>query len=532
MAGDRRRSNTLGRRALTRSAGAAVGATLVGTAIAGPAAAEGPDQRVSGYRVRPYRRTKVVDTRTLHIVNRFTGGWTPALRSQIAAAGGVDRWFARQLAPASIPDTFHNTSVAWWTSNRLNAQQLWARDKAGTEGVWEANANYQRWSLVRRIHSERQVLETMAAFWEHHFHVPANGDAAGLFRAQYGRTIRGLALGRFDTLLNAVTTHPAMGCYLGNAQSTKKAPNENLGRELLELHTVSRAAGYTEDDVKASARILTGWRVDVWNTWNATYDTASHWTGPVKVLGFSHANAAADGRAVCTAYLNYLAHHPATARNIARKLAVRFVSDTPSAGLVEHLAQVYLANGTAIAPVLRALVTSAEFRARIGQKTRTPEEDVIASYRALGARVARPGSDGAAANAMLWQTANIGLTPFGWPRPDGRPDTAEAWSSVSRMLGSFAVHYNLSGGWWPKLGVAYRRPAQWLPQRRIRFDQFVDHLSRTILGKRSTPRLLQAACQAAGARPGTVITRSHGVIKWEMPRLLTVFLDNPDHLSR
>ncbi len=538
MEGDReqrelRGTTTLSRRALTRSAGAAAGAVLLGTGVAAPAeASDETGVRLAGYRPRPYRRTPVVDGRTLHIINRFTGGWTPALRAQISRAGGVDRWFARQLSPAGIADTFYSASAAWWTSNNLNAQQLWARDKNGTEGVWEANANYQRWSLVRRIHSERQVQETMAAFWEHHFHVPANGDAAGLFRAQYGRTIRGLALGRFDTLLNAVTTHPAMGCYLGNAQSTRRAPNENLGRELLELHTVGRAAGYTEDDVKSSARILTGWRVDVWNTWNAAYDPASHWTGPVRVLGFTHANAEADGRAVCRAYLDYLAHHPATARHIARKLAVHFVSDQPSSALVEHLAQVYLANGTAIAPVLRALVASYEFRARVRQKARTPEQDVIASYRALGARVLRPGSGSAAANAMLWQTSNIGLTPFGWPRPDGRPDTADAWSSVSRMLGSFAVHYNMAGGWWPRLGVAYRRPAQWLPQRRIRFDQFVDHLSRSILGKRSTARLLKAACQATGARPGTVITRSHGVIKWEMPRLLTVFLDNPDHLSR
>lgn len=484
------------------------------------------------YTPRPYRRTPVPDARTLLMVQRFTGGWTPALRTQIANVGGIDKWFLRQLTPSKLSDTFYNGSASWWVSNTLPTAELWRRDQEEIEGIWQACANYQRWSLVRRMHSERQVLETMAAFWEHHFNVPAVGDAQGLFRADYGRTIRRLALGRFADLLRATITHPAMGCYLGNAQSTKRAPNENLGRELLELHTVTRSAGYTEDEVKASARILTGYRVDTWRTWEVSYDPASHWTGPVTVLGFSRANADPDGRAVTTAYLDYLARHPYTARNIARKLAVRFVSDRPSEALVSHLAQVYRANDTRIVPVLRALVASTEFRSSALKKIRTPDEDVVASYRALGARIAKPGSDQAAANAILWQTHTIGQGPFSWPRPDGRPDRAEAWTSVSRMLGSFDVHLNLAGGWWPTRAVTYKKPYQWLPQQRIRFDQFVDHLSRTILGRRSTATLLKACCEAADCRPGTIITRDHAVIRWEMPRLLTVFLDNPYHLSR
>ncbi|MGO4258275.1 DUF1800 domain-containing protein [Marmoricola sp. RAF53] len=491
-----------------------------------------PAARTTGYRPRPYRRTPVPDARTLHVMNRFANGWSPGLAAQIRRSGGVDRWFAAQLDPSRLPDSVYSSTLGWWSSNTATAATLYARQQAGTESIWDANANYQRWSMVRRVFSERQVLETMAAFWEHHFHVPANGDAQGAFRAHYGRTIRGLALGRFDTLLNAVTTHPAMGTFLGNAQSTKAAPNENLGRELLELHTVGRAAGYTEDDVKSSARILTGWRVDLWKTWGYAYDPASHWTGPVQVLGFSHPNADPDGRAVTKAYLDYLAHHPSTARTIARKLAVHFVSDTPSTALVEYLARVYLANGTAITPVLRALVATAEFRTRAGWKARTPEEDLIATYRALGCQVSRPVNRLSAANAMLWQSANIGLSPFSWPRPDGRPSNADAWSSVSRMLGSFAVHYNMAGGWSPRAGVTFRTPAAWLPQKSIRFDQLVDHLARSIQGRRSTSQMLQACCQATGLRPATVITRKHALVKWGMPRLLTVFLDNPQHFTR
>ncbi|MFL6022259.1 MAG: DUF1800 domain-containing protein [Marmoricola sp.] len=479
-----------------------------------------------------YAATTILDPRSRLIVNRFTGGWSVATRNAVKAAGGIDRWFAQQLSPTTISDAFYTGSQKWWYANVGTPKELWARDDAGTEGVWEANAHYQRWSMLRRMYSQRQVQESMAAFWEHHFHVPANGGDAGGHRNHYGRMIRAKALGRFDTLLNAVITHPAMGLYLGNASSTKRAPNENLGRELLELHTVGRSAGYTEDDVKNSARIITGWRVDLWDTWDDYYDTNSHWTGAVKVLGFSHPNTSADGRAVTKAYLDYLAHHPATAQRIARKLAVRFVSDTPSSALVGHLASVYLASGTAMAPVLKALVASAEFQASAGKKTRTPEEDVIATYRALGATVAPPKSADSAAVAMLWQTEQIGLQPFGWPRPDGRPDTADAWSSVSRILGSFDVHYSMSGRWWPSNGVTYRSPAGWLPKSSIRFDALVDHLSRSLLGRGSTALTLQVACQATGLSPTTVITATHDLVRWGFPALLTVFLDSPTHIAR
>jgi len=540
----------LSRRLLAR---AAVGAAATATVSAGLVAGLPGEATAATGRRRKKRRHKhhrhhhattptpppvvitpplVPEERSLLVLERFTGGWSPTLGDEVAAAGGIDRWFAGQLDPAGIPDDFYTASSSWWFSLLASTDELWARDRAGTEGMWVASANYERWSMLRRMYSQRQVLETMASFWEHHLHVPVDADGVGLFRSDYGRMIRDHALGRFDTLLQAAITHPAMGVYLGNAVSTKKAPNENLGRELLELHTVGRASGYTEDDVKSSARILTGYRVDEWKTWSVLYDPTAHWTGPVSVLGFSDPNAAADGQAVTAAYLSYLAHHPGTARNVAHKLAVRFVSDDPSPELVDHLAQVYLANDTAIVPVLRALVASDEFAGSAGAKMRTPDEDVVATYRALGVRVQAPTAGSSAANALLWQTEAIGLRPFGWTRPDGRPDRAEAWSSVSRMLGSFDAHYSLSGGWWPSKDVVYAAPVDWLPAAAVRFDALVDALSRRILGRPATDVLQTAAGQATGCAPATVITADHGLVRWDMPRLLTVLLDSPIHFTR
>ncbi len=483
------------------------------------------------YHPRAYRKTKIPGAATLHALNRFSNGWTPGLHKQIRKAGGFGPWFERQLA-GGYPDTWYTATSAWWLSVNASDATVWKRAQSHVEDLWEADANYQRWAMVRRIGSERQVQEVMAEFWEHHFHVPAVGEV-GPFRTAYGKVIRARALGSFESLLATAILHPAMQTWLSNANSSKEAPNENLGRELLELHTVGRGT-YSENDVKNSARILTGYTVGIWTDWKFSYDPSAHWTGPIQVMGFRHANAATDGRAAVRAYLSYLAHHPRTAERIARKLAVRFVSDNPSAALVRRLAAIYLANRTQIKPVLRAIVASTEFKQARGNKVRTPSEDVVATYRALGVSLAPPrtGSDRSAANQMLWAAEALGMTPFGWPRPDGRPDDGASWSSTSRFLASLDVHYSMSGAWWPTEQIGYRRPAAWLPQKSVRFDLLVDHLSRRLLGRPSTAVLLTAACQAANCRPATVITASHDLVRWNLPRLLTVFLDSPSHMTR
>jgi uncharacterized protein (DUF1800 family) len=468
---------------------------------------------------------------SLHLANRFTYGITPGLHAQMKAAGSPEKWFEAQLEPATIVDTQADAFQSWWTSIDLDAAALWQRAEAEVEGGWEAMANYARWCLLRRVYSERQVLEVMTEFWENHLHVPVNDDGVFTYRADYGKVIRSHALGRFDQMLVAAITHPAMSISLDNARSTKKAPNENLGRELLELHTVGRG-NHTEDDVKNSARILTGYRVEMWSTWRSSYDPASHWTGAVRVLDFTRANADADGRAVTEAYLTYLAGHPRTAERIARKLAVRFVSDHPSPALVAHLAQVFLDNGTEIKPMLRALVASDEFKAAAGSKARTPTDDVVATHRVLGTEIARPAGAGSTANSILWQTSAIGQKPFDWARPDGQPEDNLSWSSASRLLASFDIHYSMAGGWWPKTDIAYRTRASWMPAATVRFDVLVDHLSTQVLGKPVPDRLLQACCQATGLAAETTITASHSVRTSRFPLLMTTLLDSPDHMHR
>jgi hypothetical protein len=507
------------------------GAAATGTAVtlAGPAAA------ATSYSPAHYRGDRLLSTAGRHLVGRFSYGVTPALAEQVRRAGGARAWFAQQLDPASVPDAGGDAVDTWWPSLDLGPTQLWKRNVEEIEGGWEVMADYQRWVLMRRIRSSRQVLEVMTELWEHHFNVPVNGDAQFTWRADFGHTIRANALGRFDDLLHAVATHPALLISLDNVSSTAQHPNENLGRELLELHTVGRGS-YGEDDVKSSARILTGWTVDMWNTFVAQYKPKIHAQGPVTVMGFSHPNADADGRDVTRAYLTYLAQHRATATRVARKLAVKFVRDDPPQSLVDHLADVYLDHDTRIAPVLRALIDSAEFKQSVGAKVRDPGEDVVATYRALDVRVSKPpktaAGEGYAANQMLWQVSSLGIMPFSWPRPDGQPIDNDSWASPARLVASMSVHLDMSGAWWPTKGATYHPPAWWAPKLPIRFDMLVDHMSQVILHRRSTAALLKACCQALEVEPHERITKDHGVLKWNMHRLLGTFLDSPAFLTR
>lgn len=516
------RTTPPGRRAVLRGGALAAGSTV---ALAGAAEA------APRYRTRTWAERPLLDTQDRHLASRFSYGITRELARDVRRKGGAREWFAWQLQPSRVPDRTHQRTASWWPLLNHGPLALWQNHSTGIRGGWLVMEDYQRWVMARRMHSRRQVQEVMAQFWENHLNVPTNGEQWFLYRRDYGETIRRKALGRFDDLLQAAITHPAMLLYLDNASSTATRPNENLGRELLELHTVGRG-NFDEDDVKASARILTGWYVDSWRTWEASYRSDLHATGRVRVKGFSDPNASSDGRAVTRAYLRYLAHHPDTAERIARKLAVKFVSDDPPARLVSRLAKVYLTHDTEIRPVLEALVDSREFRRSLGDKLRDPSEDVVATYRALRVRVSPPTASDSAANHMLWQAQTIGAMPFSWPRPDGTPLDNATWSSTSRLLASFRMHYSMAGGWWPTKDIRYRPPASWVPKSGMRLDELVDHLSRELLHQPSTPALLKACCEATNLRPSEEITHDHALVRWSMARLLTTFLDSPDFFAR
>ncbi len=467
-----------------------------------------------------------------HLVTRFGYGVDAALAQDVRRAGGAHAWFEQQLTrPGSFADREADEVRRWWPDLDRSPSDLWDRNVREVRGGWQVMEDYGRWLLVRRIRTRRPVLEKMTEFWEGMLHVPVSGDSQFTWRVDYGDTVRRHALGRFDQLLAATTTHPAMLIFLSAATSTKRAPNENLGRELLELHALG-AGNYDEDDVKASSRILTGWHVDLWESWAASYVQEDHWTGRVDVRGFNHTNRKGDGREVTRDYLRYLAHHPDTAEKIARRLATKFVRDDPPSSLVKRLAKVYLKHDTAIVPVLRALVASKEFRASAGDKLRDPSEDVVATYRALGVGIDKPRGAGSGVHAILWQASGVGLSPHAWPRPDGMPVTDDVWASPARALASMSMHWSMAGGWWPTDDLHYRKPSAWVPEKKpVRFKDLVDEVSRDLLHRPATKDLLETASLATGCRTREKIDRDHELYQWGFPRLLAAVLDSPDHLA-
>ncbi|WP_051551584.1 DUF1800 domain-containing protein [Nocardioides sp. URHA0020] len=513
------------RHALRLAGGATAAAGTLATGAASPAEAA----RLT-YGPGRYSRTRLLSVQQRHLANRFSYGITPRLATEIRSAGGHLAWFDRQLATAY--DGSADRLCDWWPDLHRSAVELWTRTNAGGRGGWEVMWDYGNRTMMRRMVSPRQVLEVMTEFWENHFHVALTSDNIYTFRADYGEVVRRHALGRFEDLLKAAVLHPAMLMFLGNATSTKAHPNENLGRELLELHTVG-IGSYGEDDVKSSARILTGHRVDLYRTWAASYVPSDHWTGPVRVMDFTHDNAAADGREVSDAYLSYLAHHPATAHRIATKLVKAFVSDSVPAGLVDRLATVYLRNDTEIVPVLKALVRTPEFKSAVDKKVRDGDEDVLATYRLLGVGVKRPRTEVSAANQVYWQTAMLGLAPLTWPRPDGQPVDNASWSSPTRALASMSFHWDVINGWWPGDAVTFPRPRSWMPRARpMQFRTLVDHMSRRLLHRPSTAALLKACCEAAELRPTTRIGRGSALFTTAWPRVVATILDSPAFYQR
>lgn len=389
----------------------------------------------------PTRTTPLSRDPVTHLLRRASFGPTRQGYEQ-AEALGINAWLDRQLDPAEIDDPVAEQVVGQLRTAGMTTAQI---RRVVPEYKWDAMFELGRATLARQLWSERQLFEVMVDFWSNHLNVTCPSGGVWSTRTSYDRdVIRAHTLGRFRDLLHASARHPAMLRYLDNDRSHRRSVNENYGRELLELHTVGVDSGYTEKDVRHSAYLMTGRTVDEQDEF--AYEPDRHWIDPVRVLDFRHENATRPGGlAVGDEYLSYLATHPATATTIARKLAVRFVTDHPPAGLVERLAAAYLEHDTAIVPVLRTLFSSLEFWIATGRKTRRPLENLVASVRALGVA---PGPDTPAAlEHLYWLTNRLGQAPLAWAPPDGYPDVAAAWGGAHGTLAVWNSHRALAGGW-------------------------------------------------------------------------------------
>lgn len=300
----------------------------------------------------------------------------------------------------------------------------------------------QRARLLTAVRSPRPWAERLAGFWTNHFTVSLQkGPVQGLVGAFEREAVRPHIDGRFVDLLAACTTHPTMLRYLDNPQSAGPQSrvaarrsgagrtvglNENLARELLELHTLGVAdgggaygpwGGYTQADVTALAAVLTGWRGPQPEQPDTSFDERWHQPGPKTVLGRRYP----EGPQALAQVLADLARHPSTARHLAFKLARHVVADQPPPALVARLARHFADSDGDLHALHTALVNAPEAWQGPATKLRTPEEFVVASARLLrlaDGALPRNGDGGLGALGQRLQAA---------PSPAGWPDRAEDW---------------------------------------------------------------------------------------------------------
>ena len=323
--------------------------------------------------------------------------------------------------------------------------------------------------ILRATYSERQLQEVMTDFWMNHFNVFIGKGADRYELTSYERdVIRPHALGKFQDLLVATAQSPAMLFYLDNwlsvgpdsdfahgirrnqgwgrprrmrmpmpnaqPQQRRSGLNENYGRELMELHTLGVDGGYTQKDVTEVAKVFTGWTLKQPREGGGfRFDERMHEPGTKLVLGHKiKEHGEKEGYEV----LHLLAHQPATAKFVSKKLAMRFVSDNPPQELVDEMATTFLKKDGDIRAVLEAMVESPEFwqPAMHRAKVKTPLEFVVSALRATGAEV-----DDAA--PLVGQLQALGMPLYGAQPPTGYSMKAETWVSSSALLGrmNFAI---------------------------------------------------------------------------------------------
>ncbi|KAB1083867.1 DUF1800 family protein [Neorhizobium galegae] len=277
--------------------------------------------------------------------------------------------------------------------------------------------------------------ERLAMFWANHFAIATGkgGDVHIMAGAFEREAIRPHVFGRFEDMLLAVESHPAMLYFLDNHQSIgpnsqankngKRGLNENLAREIMELHTLGVNGGYDQTDVTSLARIITGWTIyrdekRPGPMGSFVFNTSAHEPGDHSVMGMTYAE---DGVEQGRSVLRDLARHPATAKHIAFKLVRHFVADEPPAGIVREVAAAYTKTHGDLSAVYKALIDSEEAWNPQLSKMRPPLDYVVAMIRATGLR---PKPE------QIMSTLNALGQPFWNPSgPNGFSDVTDGWAS-------------------------------------------------------------------------------------------------------
>jgi uncharacterized protein (DUF1800 family) len=394
-------------------------------------------------------------------LNRFGLGARP----DDAVPANPRRWIVDQFARFDVrPARFASLDDAGTAVKRYREEQQANRRLAKQDGGADAKVDLKagrkdfrqdvqalyRGGVQARAGSalatEAPFVERMVHFWSNHFCVSVDNPRVMAFAGAFERdAIRPHVLGKFTDMALAVEQHPAMLIYLNQFQSIgpesqaaarnpdrKRGLNENLAREIMELHTLGVRSGYTQADVTEFARALTGWTVDGLGGGRAgegdpdrfMFRPAQHEPGTRTILGKRYAQ---DGEAQARAALMDFTHAPATATHIATKLARHFAGDEPPPAMVARLAESLASSKGDLPTVYRTLIASPEAWAATPTKFKTPWEWTISSLRAVGHRQVGEMQI-ATLQAQLGQRVWKPGSPAGWD------DIAASWAGSDALL--------------------------------------------------------------------------------------------------
>ena len=382
-----------------------------------------------------------------HLLSRAAYGPWPGDLERVRSAG-ASAWIEEQLQPDRIDDTLCDLRARRFETIHNEPGTCYEYKKP------VLREEIARHTLLRAVYSKRQLFEVMVGFWTDHLNINIEkGDCIYLKPTDDRLVVRAHALGSFRELIRASATSPAMLVYLDGKENKKASPedvpNENYGRELLELHTLGVDGGYTQNDVSEVARALTGWRVRTgWRKGTVYFDEKLHDGGEKRVLG--QVIRAGGGEADVDRVIEIVCSHPSTARHIATKLVRKFVAENPPQSLIDRAASTFTATGGDIKSILRLILTSEEFCAARGAKIKRPFHYIASCLRATGA-------DTHAHQDLIEYLTRLGQGLFQYPTPDGYPDEAASW--LGTLLWRWNFGFALAANEVPSVSVSLERLA-------------------------------------------------------------------------
>ncbi|MGZ5894763.1 MAG: DUF1800 domain-containing protein [Xanthobacteraceae bacterium] len=326
-------------------------------------------------------------------------GRVPATDVMNGAATLITLLEYRDAARQNAPPAEMKNAMAMPRTMMMSSDGVAAGDvKPSKPGPKTPRTLYLKEAKVRldaALGAEIGFVERLVWFWSNHFCVA--GDKIGALAGPYEReAIRPFVLGKFSDMLNAAESHPAMLFYLDNAFSTgpnslngltdgSSAINENLAREIMELHTVGVRSGYTPDDVTNFAKVISGWSfapaTDKKRRGQSAFLEEQHEPGAQTIWGKTYPdNGVAQGRAV----LADLARKPQTATHIATKFARYFVADEPPQSLVDKLTKTFIDTDGNLRELAKTLVMAPESWTEERTKIKLPEEWIVSGLRTTG----------------------------------------------------------------------------------------------------------------------------------------------------